>query len=867
MATKRMLIDASHPEEIRVAVIDGNRLDEYDVEVASRRQLKGNIYLAKVTRVEPSLQAAFVDYGGNRHGFLAFGEIHPDYYQIPVADREQLLAEQAAIAQVDFAGEASEEAENGDQGGMGAIGSDDEEEVERRRPRPSPRNYKIQEVIKRRQIMLVQVAKEERGNKGAALTTYLSLAGRYCVLMPNTSRGGGISRKITSLTDRKRLKKILADLNISDGMAVIVRTAGAGCSKSEIKRDYEYLFRLWNNVREETLSAIAPHLIYEEGNLIKKSIRDLYGREIEEILVHGDPEYRTAKEFMKLFIPSHSKRVKLYEGEDRPLFAKYDLEDQIDAMHQPTVQLRSGGYIVINPTEAMVSIDVNSGRATRERHIEETALRTNIEAADEIARHLRLRDLAGLIVIDFIDMENPRNQAQVERRLKEAMKTDRARVQLGKISPFGLLELSRQRLRPSIMESSFAVCPACSGTGLRRTTESTVLAVLRKIEEEALKKRAQGMIVTMAHPIAMYLLNQKRRSLTEIEARHDVTVTIGVDDMLVPPDYRIERLRPVSLPREEGAVETAEDAPSEVPPEAPVSEAEESNKRGRRRRPRRRKRLDTDLTEGVTGEAEEAEPDAAAFDSESPETESDEDSEVAAAPVAAELLAEAPRKRRRRGKRGGRRRSVRPEGATEEAALAAPEKTPFVDLGEADAADRSLATATPADDALPPSPLETAVTDDVHELREESAGKEQQSDQETALETVVAAPPKRRPPSRRRAKTPAPSEALGLPDVSVVPAAAAAGSLTGDSSAAAAAADAPDELHPAVEGTPEPEQAASAETDSEQESLATAASADDMAAPQDASIPSEVVQANDASDAGDESAELPRRGWWQRLLS
>ncbi|MGZ8996040.1 MAG: Rne/Rng family ribonuclease, partial [Rhodospirillales bacterium] len=480
MATKSMLIDASHPEETRVVVLDGTRLEGYDVEVASRRQLKGNIYLAKVTRVEPSLQAAFVDYGGNRHGFLAFNEIHPDYYQIPVADRQALIEEHVQAEATDAEAEAETDAEAAaseeDGEPVEVLGGDDEEELEHRPPRPVSRNYKMQEVIKRRQILLVQVVKEERGNKGAALTTYLSLAGRYCVLMPNSSRGGGISRKISGLTDRKRLKKILAELEVPEGMGVIVRTAGSGRTKAEIKRDYEYLMRLWGNIRETTLSSIAPALVYEEASLIKRSIRDLYGRDIEEIVIQGEPEYRTAKEFMKLFIPSHAKRVKLHDDTERPLFNLYQVESQLDAMHLPSVPLKSGGYIVINPTEALVSIDVNSGRATRERHIEETALRTNLEAADEIARQLRLRDLAGLIVIDFIDMENSRNQSQVERRTKDALKTDRARIQVGRISPFGLLELSRQRLRPSLLETSFEPCPYCGGMGVCRTTESTVLS-------------------------------------------------------------------------------------------------------------------------------------------------------------------------------------------------------------------------------------------------------------------------------------------------------------------------------------------------------------------------------------------------------
>ncbi|MDZ3837234.1 MAG: ribonuclease E/G [Rhodospirillales bacterium] len=716
MATKSMLIDASHPEETRVVVIDGTRLEGYDVEVASRRQLKGNIYLAKVTRVEPSLQAAFVDYGGNRHGFLAFNEIHPDYYQIPVADRQALMQEQVQAeahedededdeddAGPDAEGDTDAAAAEEDAGEpVEVIGGDDEEELERRPPRPVTRHYKIQEVIKRRQILLVQVVKEERGNKGAALTTYLSLAGRYCVLMPNTSRGGGISRKISGLTDRKRLKKILAELEVPDGMGVIVRTAGSGRTKAEIKRDYEYLMRLWGNIRETTLSSIAPALVYEEANLIKRSIRDLYGRDTEEIVIQGEPEYRTAKEFMKLFIPSHAKRVKLHDDSERPLFNLYKVESQLDAMHLPSVPLKSGGYIVINPTEALVSIDVNSGRATRERHIEETALRTNVEAADEIARQLRLRDLAGLIVIDFIDMENSRNQGQVERRIKEALKTDRARIQVGRISPFGLMELSRQRLRPSLLETSFEPCPYCGGMGVCRTTESTVLSILRKIEEEGLKAKGGSVTVTAAPTVAMYLLNQKRTTLARMEARFQLRVIIAADNAYAPAEHRLERIKgavvvvetagaPMAEPAAEAAEPAAEAAADE---EEAAAEAEaegaaapaagEESKRSRRRRPRRRRRSDDETRAQPPAEAEETgehrEPAAVAG------AEAEAEAEADAEPLAAETdgdgegqaessaQAEA-RKRRRRGKRGGRRRPRRgdqeetlPAGAAEDGA-------------------------------------------------------------------------------------------------------------------------------------------------------------------------------------------------------
>ncbi|MFO1152947.1 MAG: Rne/Rng family ribonuclease [Rhodospirillales bacterium] len=696
MPTKRMLIDASHPEETRVVVVDGTRLEDYDVEVASRRQLKGNIYLAKITRVEPSLQAAFVDYGGNRHGFLAFSEIHPDYYQIPVADRERLLAEEAALRDAELA-EASEaeakaaeaeavaaaaaaaEGESEDAetvaGADGEVqevgGSDDEDEIERRPQRQPHRGYKIQEVIKRRQIMLVQVAKEERGSKGAALTTYLSLAGRYCVLMPNTVRGGGISRKIGNIADRKRLKKILAELDVPDGMAVIVRTAGLGRSKAEIKRDYDYMMRLWSNIREETLKSTAPALVYEEGNLIKRSLRDLYERDIEEILIQGEPEYKVAREFMKLFIPSHAKRVKQFADGMQPLFQAYHIEDQLDAMHQPVVQLRSGGYIVLNATEALISIDVNSGRSTRERHIEETALRTNLEAADEVARQLRLRDLAGLIVIDFIDMENTRNQGLVERRVKEAMKGDRARTQIGRISPFGLLELSRQRLRPSLLETSFEQCPHCQGMGVRRTTESTALTVLRRLEEEGQKQRAKEIFVTLQPVVAAYLLNQKRRSLATIEERFELSVSIIGDPLLNSPEYRIERGRVGPGRTDDEVAEVAEETEEAVArPVARPAEREEGGKRGRRRRGRRRRRDDeqplaVDASEGAAEDetgSEEADEGAVADEDEDVGAEEaiNEEAEPAFAEADPDGASEPGRKRRRRGKRGGRRRSRRP---------------------------------------------------------------------------------------------------------------------------------------------------------------------------------------------------------------
>jgi ribonuclease E len=545
---KRMLIDAAHPEEIRVAVIKGNRLEDFDFETATKKQLKGNIYLAKVTRVEPSLQAAFVDYGGNRHGFLAFNEIHPDYYRIPIADREALIAQEKAMAERD--GERGERPE-GVEVETETVGGEDIEEVAPRRFRV-PRPYKIQEVTKRRQILLVQVVKEERGNKGAALTTYLSLAGRYCVLMPNTPRGGGISRKITNVKDRRRLKSILEEFEVPEGMSVIVRTAGMERNKTEIKRDLEYLMRLWDEIRELTLNSTAPALIYEEASLIKRAIRDLYDRDIDDIQVEGDDGYRAAKDFMRMLTPSHAKRVQQYRDDLVPLFHRFQVESQIDAIHSPTVNLKSGGYIVITPTEALVSIDVNSGRATKERNIEETALKTNSEAAEEIARQVRLRDLAGLIVIDFIDMEENRNNATVERKIKEAMRIDRARIQIGRISAFGLLELSRQRLRPSLVEATMQQCTYCGGSGWVRSTESTALHVMRGLEEEGIRRRSAELKLTVPRQIALYLLNQKRGALAEIERRYGFTVEVTTDDLLVPPAYRLDRLR--------------EFAPGELPP-------------------------------------------------------------------------------------------------------------------------------------------------------------------------------------------------------------------------------------------------------------------------------------------------------------
>ncbi len=608
-----MLIDATHSEETRVVVVDGTKVEEFDFETVNKRQLAGNIYLAKVTRVEPSLQAAFVDYGGNRHGFLAFAEIHPDYYQIPAADRKALIEEerQAAAAESEEAekpkrnarrrkapkaaaadaGDAvvvsddipgmtivdtseadtlledetagdepaevsvletqavelspedsAEEGEDHGDDGIESVAEEDVTEEIRAPKRPRARRYKIQEVIKVRQIMLVQVVKEERGNKGAALTTYLSLAGRYCVLMPNTARGGGISRKITNAADRKKLKEIASELEVPEGAGLIIRTAGSQRTRTEIRRDYEYLMRLWEQIRELTFKSVAPAPVYEEGDLIKRTIRDIYSKEIDEVLVEGERGYRTAKDFMKMIMPSHAKNVKHYT-EQMPLYARFQVESYLSGMFNPVVQLKSGGYIVIGVTEALVAIDVNSGRATKEGSIEDTALKTNLEAAEEIARQLRLRDLAGLIVIDFIDMEERKNNAAVEKRFKDKLKTDRARIQVGRISGFGLLEMSRQRLRPGMLESTTQPCAHCHGTGLIRSDDSLALTILRAIEEEGTRKRSREVLVKAPVAVANFLMNAKREHIAGIEARYGMSVRVEADPSLISPDFAIEKFK------------------------------------------------------------------------------------------------------------------------------------------------------------------------------------------------------------------------------------------------------------------------------------------------------------------------------------
>ncbi len=689
--TKKMLIDATHKEEIRVAITDGNKLIEYDYESQSRKPLKGSIFLAKVTRVEPSLQAAFVSFGGNRHGFLPFSEIHPDYFKIPVADREALMAEQEALIQqhdeqealvdesgsdndneeeiptkneevieiekvssdgdtatiieekpkakteeskldeaattseteepkteensddVEKDGDADEKKSKSDSDADSSDNNEDDKKNTRRRSnyrgrgrgskRSQYRNrsvevvggedvddeqqfrfnlrrkYKIQEVIKRGQIMLVQANKEERGNKGAAVGSYLSLPGRYCVLMPNSPRGGGVSRKIANHKDRARMREIVKELEVPKGMSVIVRTAGVGRAKAEIKRDLDYLMRLWNNIRELTLQSTAPALVYEEADLIKRSVRDLYTNDVEEIYVAGEKGYETAKDFMEMMVPSQVKKVKFYDGKKLPLFNRYQIESQINEIGQPEVRLRSGGYLVINPTEALISVDVNSGKATKGRHIEETALKTNLEAAEELARQLKLRDLGGLVVVDFIDMENRGNNAKVERRMKEALSSDRARIQVGRISSFGLMELSRQRLSPSLTEAQFEQCNSCSGLGLIRTADAMSILVLRAIEDEGIRGRAAQIIVQVTGNVALYILNYKRRKMAQIEERYNLEVLIRIDDEIPASEYKVE----VSKPAEKNS-DTAEEATA-----APkVSDEENSDEEARPRRRGRR---------------------------------------------------------------------------------------------------------------------------------------------------------------------------------------------------------------------------------------------------------------------------------------
>ncbi|MEP2841540.1 Rne/Rng family ribonuclease [Roseibium sp.] len=838
MANK-MLIDAGHPEETRVVVVRGNRVEEFDFEAANRKQLRGNIYLAKVTRVEPSLQAAFVEYGGNRHGFLAFSEIHPDYYQIPVADREALLAAEAAernrddsdteeekpkrrrrtraaknesasdtvasekiedgsegetsadaeatgddsgsedavsteapddnsadatdsadddvsseeisaktedesddaedaAAELDTASADDEENEkqtrsrrrrrrndndgdNDDDDSVESVGAEDAMEEVPDRPVPIRKHYKIQEVIKRRQIILVQVVKEERGNKGAALTTYLSLAGRYSVLMPNTARGGGISRKITQPTDRKRLKKIASELDVAEGMGVILRTAGASRTKAEIKRDFEYLMRLWENVRELTLQSSAPSLVYEEGSLVKRSIRDLYNKDINEVLVSGDEGYREAKDFMRMLMPSHAKNVQPYR-DPSPLFIRFGVEPQLDAMFSPQVTLKSGGYIVINQTEALVSVDVNSGKSTREHNIEDTALQTNLEAAEEVTRQLRLRDLAGLVVIDFIDMEESKNNRAVERKLKDCLKNDRARIQVGRISHFGLLEMSRQRLRTGVLESSTTPCPHCQGTGMIRSVESVALHVLRSIEDNLLKGASHNLIIRTTAEVALYILNQKRSNLFDLETRFAVEIEIQADEMVNGQLYVLERGAPVDRDRipapspiiQPDTFEIEEEDEPEQPKveETPRDDEEGNGDRKRRRRRKRRRGGSENQTEGEDASQEKS----VADDSSAEKAENEDGNSQEARSGDDDGDDDEPRRKRRRGRRGGRRGrredgELQTEGSETQAEDSSSDGN--ANITDDDSANTSSDASEAPKEATPSEPVAAQSSDDI----------------------------------------------------------------------------------------------------------------------------------------------------------
>lgn len=900
MATKRMLVDAIHPEETRIVVTAGNRLEEFDFESATRRQLRGNIYLAKVTRVEPSLQAAFVEYGGNRHGFLAFSEIHPDYYQIPVADREALLAEEeheeehhdeteeaapaaeaAPEAEADADHHEGEEESHIEQAPANSEpvesigGADALEEVPERRQRSQQRRhqYKIQEVIKRRQVMLVQVVKEERGNKGAALTTYLSLAGRYSVLMPNTARGGGISRKITNAADRKRLKEITSDLEVPQGMGVILRTAGATRTKAEVKRDFEYLMRLWESVRTLTLQSQAPCLVYEEGSLIKRTIRDLYNKDIDEVFVAGDDAYREAKDFMRMIMPSHAKNVVLYK-DDQPLFSKYGIESQLDQMFSPVVTLPSGGYIVINPTEALVSIDVNSGRSTKEHNIEDTALQTNLEAADEVARQLRLRDLAGLIVIDFIDMMENRSNRAVERKLKDALKDDRARIQVGRISHFGLMEMSRQRIRFGVVESSTHKCPICDGTGLVRSTESLALMIMRHIEDHVLRKQGQSINVRVPTEVALYILNFKRDTLTALEARNALSITITADGKLTGHQFSIEKgetrvssyvdQRVASHVRVDSAV--IDEADDDVEVEEDESEGETTEARqdngegegnGRRRRRRRRRgggggERGEERAPQQAREAEAGEGEAEASDEDAAEGEGGDEANGVDADGE-------PRRRRRRGRRGGRRNRRDGEGNGEGAdsgEVLASVLTSEAEQAEiADAVlvqdlppDVTAAEAVEAVEAVAPAAEEAPAE---KPKRKPRARKAKAADAEAPVEVATEAPaavaeevaekPKRKPRTRKKAEPVAEEATVAVAEA------------------------------PAVEAAPV---AAPTETQAPVSDAAVAEAAEARPKRQKKELPPEGVVVSSSANAPEatetasegEPDKKKKVGWWQRRL-
>ncbi|MGN6277113.1 MAG: Rne/Rng family ribonuclease [Sphingomonas sp.] len=884
--TMRMLIDARHREETRVAVVKGNRIEEFDFESAERKQLKGNIYLAKVTRVEPSLQAAFVDYGGNRHGFLAFSEIHPDYYQIPKEDRDALLREEAEHAAEEAALRAQSDAEadaldaddevlerlDDEEAGVESVDHADDEGAEEREEDDAPRGrrrgkrsktdeaaeelrerrmnlrkrYKIQDVIRRRQVLLVQVVKEERGNKGAALTTYLSLAGRYCVLMPNTSHGGGISRKISNAGDRKRLKSIMADLKLPSTMGCIVRTAGLQRTKTEIKRDFDYLARLWDGIRETTLSSQAPALIYGDSDLIKRAIRDIYNRDIDEVIVEGEEGYRHAKDFMKLLMPSHARRVQHY-SDAVPLFQRHGVEDQLGAMYHPVVQLKSGGYLVINPTEALVSIDINSGRSTREHNIEQTATATNLEAAHEIARQLRLRDMAGLVVIDFIDMDHNSNVRKVEKAMKEALKNDRARIQVGRISSFGLMEMSRQRLRTGVLEASTRQCPHCEGTGLVRTASSAGLSALRLIEDEAARGRGSLLTLRASQEAAFYVLNRKRADIAEIEERYGVSVEIMSDgeqegarmsvEASGPPPAHAPRFEPAQieedddldiaeeLDEEEDEIEATEQRRDDTPRE------DGDRKRRRRRRGRRGRGRDERADDEGGDQADDNAEDSA-------------EQEATAENEGEQAEGGARRRRSRRGRRGGRRGNGEARGGEEAVSETAADEAPAVEATPEGRADveaeapkrtrRRPRARTEADAAVDaPAPAEAAAEEAPAKPKRTRKKAAPAEAAEGVSEEAASAKPRR---TRKKAE---PAED------------------------AAATEAAPAEETPAKPKRTRRKAAAPVEPATTAEAPEPAPVAPEAVAAVDGAAPADAVAGND--DAGD--SDQPRRGgWWQRTF-
>ena len=897
--TTRMLIDARHPEETRVAVLNGNRIEEFDFESADHKQIKGNIYLAKVTRVEPSLQAAFVDFGGNRHGFLAFSEIHPDYYQIPKEDREQLLAEEAAHAEEeaalraiaegeedfvgdddlgesladDFAGTSHDHDDDDGFGGLTEVDTAEKDEVatiegghvesgfdhegeedaedahednngEEGRPRRGKRRqgqgrghakeaddlrakrmalrrrYKIQDVIQRRQVLLVQVVKEERGNKGAALTSYLSLAGRYCVLMPNSSHGGGISRKISSAADRKRLKSIISEMDLPKSMGCIVRTAGLSRTKVEIKRDFDYLARLWDEIRENTLGSVAPALIHSDSDLIKRAIRDIYNKDIEDVVVEGEGGYRAARDFMKLLMPSHAKRVKQY-ADPVPLFQRYGAEDQLTAMYDPVVQLKSGGYIVINPTEALVSIDINSGRSTKEQGIEATALNTNLEAAREIGRQLRLRDMAGLVVIDFIDMEYGSNVRKVEKAMKDALKNDRARIQVGRISSFGLMEMSRQRLRTGVLEATTRSCPHCDGSGLVRTASSAGLSALRLIEDEAAKGRGTVVSLFASTEAAVYLLNAKRADLGDIETHYGVRVEVLPEGENEGAKMRVGSSGPRNefVPRFETVVLEEEDDEDLAEDEAAEERGGDDEGAGRSSRGRKRRRRGG-------GRDRDQDPREEGGDEGTGEAASDEDGDEADEPseggtAEASKDGEAPRKRRRRGRRrrGGKGRS---EGQSDDGTEAG-EDSGDAEVGDSEA-DEVVAEEAPAPEATKPKRSRRKKAEPAAEEPVEEAAAPAAEEPAAAEAPAEEAPVK---PKRSRARKAAPE--------------------------APVEAEAPEAEAPA-QAAPEPEAVAPAKPKRSRAKKA-------------APVEAEMATAEQGPEAEPAEADgEPRRGWWQRTF-